>query len=146
MDEKDGKLIETLMENSGLSYRQIARETGIPITTVYKRIREMKAGGVIRRFTIDVDYAKVGKPLCEHILISCDFKLLRELKKDQHALAKEIKRLPGIESVDVVTGEVDLAAKVRVRDVSELDEFLVKKLDKTLGIDRTKTLVSIYEA
>jgi len=79
------------------------------------------------------------------MLVSMDYKVLRELKKDQHQIAKQISLLPEVESVDVVTGGTDMVVKVRVKDVQEYDHFLLKKFQSLPGIDRTQSLVVIHE-
>ena len=70
---------------------------------------------------------------------------MRELKKDQHQLVKEIKMLQEVERVDIVTGTTDIVIKVRVKDVEEYDKFLLTKLQKIQGVDKTQSLVVINE-
>ena len=77
--------------------------------------------------------------------ISCDYKLLRELKKDQHRLAKELLSLPEVTKVDIVTGEIDIVIRTRLESVEAFDAFLLKKLQRIQGIDRTKSLIVIHE-
>ncbi len=145
MDEKDKHIIDTLTEDGSLTTREISKKTGVPITTVHKRIKKLKEQGIIKRFTIELDYKQLGKGFPVLILVCCDYKLLRELKKDQHKLAKEIQTLPEVECVDIVTGEIDLVVRIRVKDVEEFDAFLLKRFQKIAGIDRTKSLVVIHE-
>ncbi|MBS3158995.1 Lrp/AsnC family transcriptional regulator [Candidatus Woesearchaeota archaeon] len=146
MDKKDEQIIECLSEDSSLTTREISKKTRIPITTVHKRIKKLKQEGTIKKFTIELDNKKIGKAFSAIILISCDYKLLKELKKDQHQLAKELSHIPEVVSVDVVTGVTDIVVKVRMKDVEEFDTFLLKKFQKILGVDRTQSLVVMHEA
>ena len=145
LDDKDYKIIELLKEHSNCTSRQIAKKLLIPVTTAHHRARRLKQEGIIKKFTIDVDNKKIGRSFLSIILISCDYKLLRESKKDQHQLAKEIKKLPEVEKAYIVTGGTDIVAEVRTRDVEEFDTFLLKKLQKILGVDRTQSLIVIHE-
>ncbi len=105
----------------------------------------MKEEGFIKRFTIELDPKKFEKTFAAIILVSCDYKSLREIKKDQHMLSKEIGLLPVVEKVDVVTGGTDIVMRVRVKDVEEFDSFLLKKFQKIAGVDKTQSLIVIHE-
>jgi Lrp/AsnC family transcriptional regulator, leucine-responsive regulatory protein len=145
LDEKDEKIIEVLKEHGDYTTRQIAKKTLLPATTIHNRIRKLKQEKIIRKFTLDLDPQKLGKNFLVIMLVSMDYKVLRELKKDQHQIAKQISLLPEVESVDVVTGGTDMVVKVRVKDVQEYDHFLLKKFQSLPGIDRTQSLVVIHE-
>ena len=145
LDEKDKRIIEILKEDSSLTIRQVAKKARIPITTTHHRIKKLKEEKFIKKFTIEVDLKKFEKSFAAIILVSCDYKLLREVKKDQHMLAKEISFLPEVEKVDVVTGETDIVVRVRVKDVEEFDYFLLKKFQKISGVDKTQSLIIIHE-
>ncbi len=145
MDEKDELILAALKADGSLTTRQISKKTSIPITTVHKRILKLKESGIIKRFTVVVDNKKIGLDFAAIILVSCDYKALRELKKDQHQLAEEIRNMPEVESVDIVTGVIDMLVKVRMRNVEQFDSFLLRKMQKLPGVDRTQSLVVIAE-
>lgn len=145
LDEKDKKIIELLKDDSSLSSRQIAKKLLIPITTAHHRVKKLKEAGVIKKFTIELDNKKVDRGFCALILLSCDYKSLREVKKDQHKLCSEIRRLPEVESAKIVTGGVDIVIDVRTKDVEEFDKFILQKLQKLSGVDRTQSLVVMHE-
>jgi len=146
IDEKDQKILDILLKSSDLTTRQIAKKTLLPVTTVHNRVRKLKQEGVIKKFSVELDYGRMDRGFCVLILVSVDYKLLRELKKDQHELSKEVKKLPEVESVFVVTGGTDMVVLARVKDVPSYDEFLLKKFQNIKGIDKTQSLVVIHEA
>ncbi len=145
MDEKDKQIIEVLQEHGDYTTRQIAKKTLLPVTTIHNRIRKLKQEKIIKKFTLDLDYNKIEKGFSVIVLVSVDYKLLREMKKDQHQLAKEIKILPEVTEVAVVTGGTDIVIRVRVKDVQAYDQFLLKKFQAIPGVDRTQSLVVIHE-
>jgi len=145
LDKKDEKIIEILKEHSDYTTRQIAKKTLLPITTIHNRIKKLKQHGIIKKFTIQLDNKKIGKSLAAYILIYADLHLLKENKKTQYDLALEIKKLPFVEKVDITTGEADLVAIVRVKDIEELDQVLLGKIQLVDGISKTRTLVIIHE-
>ncbi len=60
LDERDLAILRHLSENSRCSLSPIAKETGLTPETVSRRIAALVEAGVIRRFTLFVDYSKLG--------------------------------------------------------------------------------------
>ncbi len=145
MDRKDEKILEILKADSSLTTRQISRKTLMPVTTVHNRIRKLREEGVITQYTVKVDHRKLGKTFTAILLVSCDYKVLRETGRNQHDLVKDMIKLPEVESADIVTGATDIVLRVRTRDVEAFDDFLFKKLQAIPGIEKTQSLVVINE-
>lgn len=146
VDDKDLKILDILKSRGDYTTRQISKATGFPATTIHNRIVRMKKEGIIKNYTINLNHKQVGKNFAAIILVSVDYKNLREQKKDQHILAQELGKMPEVEEVTIVTGGIDMVLKVRVTDVEAYDQFLFKKLQKISGIGNTQSLVIINEA
>lgn len=140
MDDKDWKILEMLENNAKLSNSQIAKKTTIPITTVHNRIKRMESEGIIKQYTIKLDYEKINKPILAIILIEVNYNTTSKNKISQSEVAKSIKKI-GAQSVDIVTGGTDIVIKVRTKSVQELNEFIINKLRNIEGVDKTQTLV-----
>jgi len=141
LDKKDMQIFEELKGNGRLSTQKIAKLTRIPITTVHNRIKKLEKDGYIRQYTIIPDYKKMDKGLCSLILITVNYRPAPGMKLSQVEIAKKIKRLPGVEEVLIVAGGTDIVAKLRVKDVDELNKFIIDKLRNVEGVDRTTTMV-----
>ena len=63
LDQKDKKILQILKENANLTTSQIAKKTAIPITTVHNRIKKLNKEKVIKNYTLNLDFEKIGKPL-----------------------------------------------------------------------------------
>ncbi len=140
LDKKDLKIIEILKQNSKQTTSQISKKFNIPITTVHNRIKKLEKLGIIKNYTVVLDYKKLDQGILSYILVSVMYTLPNEKKIDQEEIAKEIKKI-GAEEVSIVTGGTDLIVKVRVKDVEELNEFVIKKLRNIDGVDKTQTLI-----
>ncbi len=140
LDDKDMKILELLKENSKLGTNQISKKLRIPITTIHNRIKKLEKEGVIKNYTIIPDYKKIGKEILGYILVTVIYMLPNGEKISQEEVAKEIKNL-GAEEVSIVTGGTDIIVKVRVKDVEELNNFIIKKLRGINGVDKTQTLI-----
>lgn len=140
LDKKDLKIIEILKENSNQTTSQISKKFNIPITTVHNRIKKLEKLGVIKNYTVVLDYKKLDKGILSYILVSVMYTLPNGKKVAQEDIAREIKKI-GAEEVSIVTGGTDLIIKVRVKDVDELNDFVIKKLRSIDGVDKTQTLI-----
>jgi DNA-binding Lrp family transcriptional regulator len=145
LDKKDERILEMLKERGDLTVRQISSRTLLPITTVHHRIKRMKSAGVIKRFTIEVDHKKTGKPLAAYVLVRIDSRYLKGFRRSQHDLVKDLRKLGFVEKADIVTGTVDIVLLIRVRGVEELDRAIVEKLRDVPGVESTQTLVILRE-
>lgn len=56
-------------------------------------------------------------------------------------VAEALMLQDGIEEADVLYGEYDIIAKVKVEDVSQLSDFIMEKVRSIDGVQRTSTLI-----
>lgn len=145
MDDKDLRILEVLKSHGDYTTRQIAKKILLPPTTIHNRIKKLREEGIIKKFTIDLDYSKVGKSFVAYILVSANLPLLKQKKKTQYDLAEELRKFYFVERADIVSGGADLVVIVRVKDVEEFDKILLGKLQLVEGIDKTQSLIVIHE-
>ena len=145
LDEKDIKILGLLKENSSLTTGKISKKTGIAVTTVHNRIQKMKKEGVIKNYTLKLDYEKLGKPITAYILLSVNQSLASGKKISQQEVGKKIKAHDNVEYVDIVTGATDMIIRVRASSMSGLNDLLTKDLRKIDGVDKTQTMMVLEE-
>lgn len=141
IDQKDLEILELLKNDSGLSSQKISAMTRIPATTVHHRIRRLKNMGVIKNYTVNLDYKKLGKELEAYILVIVDYRLLKEKGMTQHKLAENLRKQKFVEEAAMITGVSDIILRVRVSNISQLEEFVTKYLRNVDGIEKTQTSV-----
>lgn len=146
LDKKDLAIIAALKENAKLSTQQIAKRTRIPVTTVHNRIKKLEREGIIRGYTVVLDNKKIGKPIAAYILVTVDYRLLKELKRSQYELAKQLLKNPAVESSAMITGTSDIIIKICCSSVDELNEFVTVYLRNVEGIEKTQTAIVLNEA
>lgn len=145
VDNKDLLILDALKRDAKASIVEIAKKTGLPGTTVHNRIKKLQHDGVIRGYTIKVDNKKIGKELSAYVAITVDYRDLKEKKSSIHSLIKKIALLPFVEELNLVTGEVDVIAKARVKSIDELNQFVMRELRNYDGVEKTKTMVVLEE-
>ena len=145
LDNMDLEVLEALKDNSRATVREIAKKINLPITTVHNRLRKLKKESVIKQFTIEPDYEKLGKPVLALVFASIDHEKLVDTKSGIDSLKKKLHGFDEVEKIFAVTGDIDIILFVRVAGIKALDDFLIKKLRNIKGISRTTTQIVLEE-
>ncbi|MFH0970967.1 MAG: Lrp/AsnC family transcriptional regulator [Candidatus Micrarchaeota archaeon] len=144
LDEIDHELLQILQADASLSYKQIAKRTQLPSSTVFHRIKQMKENGVILGETIRIDNKKAGTPLGIIMSIRLDNNQLTEEKR--RSLARKIMANPYVEFVADVTGRADLILKAYVPSIDKLEELVIGQMREIEGVVSTESFVIIKES
>ncbi|MBU2477375.1 Lrp/AsnC family transcriptional regulator [Candidatus Micrarchaeota archaeon] len=143
IDNKSQQILRILSENCKISSKELSKKTRIPLTTIYHRIKRLNQSGIIKKYSIEIDQKKLGVNLCAYIMASVHYD--PEGKTSQKEIAKKIKKLNFVESVDIITGEMDLIIKVRAKNIQQLNKLITEELRNIKGIDKTITLTVLEE-
>jgi DNA-binding Lrp family transcriptional regulator len=135
IDEIDQGILMLLQEDSRLSFNKIAGKLGISVGTAFNRIKSLEDKGVLKQYTILVDYSKLGFTMTAIVLIQAEGTHLVDVEN-------EIADMKNVVSVYDITGDYDIAITVRFKDRTELNAF-VKKLLSMPYIKRTVTNVAL---
>jgi DNA-binding Lrp family transcriptional regulator len=137
LDALDIKVLEIIQRNSKPSTTEIARDLGVPVTTVYSKIRRLEKAGVIQGYRAILDGKKLGKSAIAFILATVSYGAQRyDLDS---AVARQVSRFREVQEVHLLSGEWDFLIKLRASDIDSVGKFLVEKLKTVDGIDRTVT-------
>ena len=136
LDELDFLLLDALKSDARQTIAELSTRLGIPRATVHERIVRMKKAGVIRRFTIEQDYRKVGLPTMSFVLASYS----PGSKADQHESARMVSRIPGVLGVYIISGEWDLLIKVRGKSIEDIGTLILDRIRNTPGVAKTYTM------
>ena len=105
MDDTDRRILNVLQENARLSFRKIAENIGTTAATVSSRVQDMEENGIIKQYTVLLDYDKLGK---DTLLLTVDVDL-----SQIDAVVKTVVALPEVCCILRVTGTFDLVLLVR---------------------------------
>ncbi|MFH1520620.1 MAG: Lrp/AsnC family transcriptional regulator [Candidatus Micrarchaeota archaeon] len=145
-DEIDMELLQLLEADAKIRIHVLARKMGIPASTVHHRIKRLEKEKFIDSWTIKKNNKLLGLRMKAHILAFVDLTMLIQLKRTQKDVANDIKKINGVETVDIVTGDADLLITVRCRDMEEFQNLLLQRLQSTKGITKTKTMIVVAES
>jgi DNA-binding Lrp family transcriptional regulator len=139
LDDIDRRLLALLAADARVSQRRLAQHIGMSAPAVGERIARMERLGVIRGYTVDVDWGALGVPILLYIPMTI------AAGADLEALAGQLREIPELEELIVVTGGYDLVARFRLRDHAHLQEVLLDRLYPIQGLQRFETFLSLGE-
>ena len=140
LDDKDIAILLLIQENSKLTANQIAKKTSTPITTVFAKIKRMEELGIIKQYRAILSPEKLNLGTAAFILASVSYGNKTDgTPITQRDVAEEIARLPDVQEVHIITGDWDLLVKVRAESVDAIGKFVVDKLRRINGLQKTLT-------
>ncbi|MFH2112310.1 MAG: Lrp/AsnC family transcriptional regulator [Candidatus Bathyarchaeota archaeon] len=133
LDETSLRVLEEYLRDARQSFREIARRTGYSSGTVASRVREMEEAGVIKRYTVQLDYERLGYELTAITEIIVSEGMMLEV-------GGRISKIPQTIGVYNVTGDSDIMVVAKFKTRQQLSDF-TKNLTKMPYVVRTKTHV-----
>lgn len=133
LDEIDRKVLKELLKDSKRSQRELAKAIGVSTATVINHVIRLESAGVVKDYTIMVDWERLGYELTVIIEITVARGKLIEVQK-------AISKLPYVCGVYDITGEIDSIVVAKFKTRQELSEF-PKALLSMPDIERTNTHV-----
>ena len=131
IDRKDKAILNTLLENARLSYRQIAKKTAMSVATVMHRVNALEEKKIIKKYTALFDYEQLNYDITVIIEIQVSKGKLEQVEK-------KIAKHPNVVAVYDVTGAFDVIIIAKFKTRKAMDVFL-KELQTYDFVLRTNT-------
>jgi Lrp/AsnC family transcriptional regulator for asnA, asnC and gidA len=131
IDELDKKILNVLLKNSRSSYRDIAKKVGVSFVTVIKRVQRLENEKIIKSYSANIDYEKLGYDL--NVLIK-----MRVSQGKSREVGKKLAQEKNVSAMYNVTGDFDDIILAKFKDRKSMDIFL-KNLQSYEHIERTET-------
>lgn len=135
LDGIDLAIMKTLQENARSSYQEIATRVGVSRVTIHERIRKLMESGIIEGFHARVNARRIG------YRVTAIVGLNTIQGSEAYRTIEELRQLPEVEEIHVVTGRYDYLVKVRALDNEDLQRILFNKIDQVYGFQRAETMV-----
>ncbi|GIT90484.1 AsnC family transcriptional regulator [Jannaschia pagri] len=131
----DRKISGVLARDATVSYSDLSAEVGLSPAAVHERVRRLRAAGVIRGTTADLDGPAMGKPMLAFVHVNT-----RGWGKTRSLLS--LSAFPEVEEIHSATGDTCLILKVRVASPHALEGLLARVYDVE-GVIGTKTYMAL---
>jgi DNA-binding Lrp family transcriptional regulator len=140
LDELDKAIIGELQSDARRTNRDIAAAVGVSPTTALDRTRGLRDRGVIRGALLDVDLAKIGRPVQALIAV----RVRPPSRRNIEGFLEWVSTLPQTIGVFVVSGNEDFLVHVAVQDNDHLYAFVIDRLTERPEVADVRTSV-VYQ-
>lgn len=137
LDPVDVRLLGLLAADARVSQRALARELHMSPPAIGERIARLERAGVIRGYTVEVDWTALGYGTGVYLTVTAN--------TDRGGILSALYAIPEVEGIAVVTGSMDLLARLRVRDHEHLRQLLFERVWTIEGVERTETFLCLAE-
>ncbi len=134
--ETDRAIIRQLQQHARMSYAELSRVTGVPESTVRRRMDRLQQRGIIE-FAMVADPSRLGYDLRAMIGLRVELPKL-------DSISERLRSMAEVTFAGFVTGNFDIVVQVVVQSQEELVEFLTKRLSAVDGVRSTETFVMPY--
>lgn len=132
LDDVDRRILTELQHDARASMSAVAKAAHISRASAYARVNKMIDEGVITGFSAQIDTVKAGLHSSAYVTLSVDQAPWQELRD-------QLMRIPEIEHIALVGGEVDILLLVRARDNHDLRRIVLEQLQSIPSVRSTKT-------
>lgn len=135
IDTTDMKIIRALQGDARKPVVQIAREVNANEATVRRRIQRLLKDGIIERFTVVLNYHKLGRVIKAFIGLRVEPAKLK-------TIADHLAKHPDTQVLYRTSGDTDIITEVIFEKMEDLNAFLEEEL-KLEGIRGTIVTIVI---
>lgn len=136
VDAVDRVLVAEMQRDATQTYARLGAAAGLSAGSAHDRVRKLRARGVVRRTTVDVDPAAVGRGVLAFVLLSANAWM------GDRATTEALLALPEVEEAHVVAGSASVLVKVRTPTTAALQASL-RSLHAVAGVVGTETVVAL---
>ncbi len=125
-----------LRQNARETLTRISKKTGIPISTLYDKLRQQEKSLIMKHTTL-IDFTKLGYNSRANIMLST-------AKEDRDKLRSYLKEHSSINSLYKVNNGYDFMAEGVFENVKELEDF-IEELEEKFNLQEKKVFFIIED-
>ncbi len=141
MDAIDRALLAALQADATLSYAALGNAVGLSAGSAHERVRKLRERGVVRRTTIDVDPAAVGRGVLAFVMLRANAWMGDPPTRD------DLAAIPEIQEAHIIAGSASLLVKIRTSTPEQLQAVLrrIFDVDGVTGAETVVVLETFFE-
>lgn len=138
LDAVDRGILYYLQQDAHQPLTDIADALNVADNTVHNRIEKLEHQGIIRRYTIDVDYSRAD--IQHHYVFFCTVRV-----NEREHLMEELQTIPGVvRATSVMTGTQNVIVEAAAPDKDGITEIAYRLDDLGLHIEREHLIWDEY--
>lgn len=130
IDAVDRRILAILQQDAHTTMEKLSEAVGLSPSPCARRVRNLEASGVIKRYVAVVDQDKAGLP----VSVFASIRLERQREDELDRFAKAIARWPEIVECYLMTGQRDYLLRIVVKDLPAYEAFLKRTLTRLDGV------------
>lgn len=134
-DRHDIAILRELLADARQTLQQLGARVKLSASACWSRIRRLEDDGVIRRYTVDVDRARLGWRDTVIVQLTLD----SHTDESLYEFGRILATIPEVMEAYLVSGEYDYTIRIAVRDTRDYERLLREKLYRIPGIRHSKS-------
>lgn len=139
LDELDLQILDLLIKDCRTPYLEIARICHVSGGTIHVRMKKMEELGIIKGTRILLNLPKLGYDVC------CFVGIYVDKTSSFDSVFEELSTIKEVVELHLTTGNYSIFAKVVCKNISDLQDILLNKINSIIGIQRTDTIISLNQ-
>lgn len=139
LDELDFQILDILVKDCRTPYLEIARLCHVSGGTIHVRMKKMEELGIIKGSRILLNLPKLGYDVC------CFVGIYVDKTSSFNAVFDELSKINEVVELHLTTGDYSVFAKVICKNITDLQDILLNKINVITGIQRTDTIISLNQ-
>ena len=139
LDDLDHQILDLLIKDCRTPYLEIARICHVSGGTIHVRMKKMEDMGIIKGTRIILNLPKLGYDVC------CFVGVYVDKTSSFDSVIEEMQKISEVVELHLTTGDYSVFAKVICKNIADLQEILMNKINTISGIQRTDTFISLSQ-
>ncbi|MGL4774204.1 MAG: Lrp/AsnC ligand binding domain-containing protein [Clostridium sp.] len=139
LDELDLQILDLLIKDCRTPYLEIARICHVSGGTIHVRMKKMEDMGIIKGTRILLNLSKLGYDVCCFVGIHVD------KTSSFTSVFEEMGKIKEVVELHLITGNYSIFSKVVCKNITDLQDILMNRINTIPGIQRTDTFISLSQ-
>ncbi len=132
--EQERNLLKAIQSDASVSLSDLATQVGMATSTIWRKLQEFEATGLIGSKVSLLDPAKADVRLCTFATV----RLVDHSEDTIASFARMVKTHPEIMEAHAISGSADYILKIRCQDVEAYEVFMTKNLLRSELVKRVE--------
>jgi Lrp/AsnC family leucine-responsive transcriptional regulator len=137
LDRVDGRILDAMQRNNRLTSEELGELVGLSPTACQRRVKRLRAEGVIEADVSIVSPKKVGRPVTMLVLVSLERERADIVDRFKNAIRATQEVMIGY----YVTGDADFVLIVTAKNMEDYEQFTRRFFYENHDIKGFKTMV-----
>jgi Lrp/AsnC family transcriptional regulator len=124
MDKLDRKILLLLQEDASLTTGEIAEQVGLSPSPCWRRIRQLRESGAIKRSVTLLEPRLVGF----NVMVMASVRLSKHSKENVEAFEAKVAAIADILECHAMSGEWDYVLRIAAPDIDSYYDFIRERL------------------